>query len=147
KIVKDGGRAIGLLGKEIQTFAESGGALGDEKAQLLTSLGDLNAIIATLVGHAMASQEKSEEIYKVGLNTTRLLMAVGDIICAWLLIRQGVIAEGKLATASAKDKDFYTGKIAAAKFFVSTVLPRITSDRKIIEVGDGEIMNLSESAF
>jgi len=147
KIVKDGGRALGLLGKEIQAFAESGGSLSDEKAQLLKSLGDLNAIVATLVGHAMASQEKSEEIYKVGLNTTRLLMAVGDIICAWLLIRQGVIAESKLATASGKDKDFYTGKIAAAKFFISTVLSRITADRKIIEVGDGEIMNLSESAF
>jgi hypothetical protein len=74
-------------------------------------------------------------------------MAVGDVICAWLLLRQAVIAESKLASANAKDKDFYAGKIAAAKFFIRTVLPRITADRKIVEAGDGEIMELSESAF
>ena len=112
KVVKDGGRALGLLGKEIQTFAEAGGAHAEEKQALLKALGDLNGIIGVLVGHAMASQEKSEEIYKVGLNTSRALMAVGDIIISWLLLRQADIAAEKLAAGAGKDADFYTGKIA-----------------------------------
>ncbi len=147
KVVKDGGRSLGLLGKEIQAFAESGGAHAEEKQALLKALGDLNGIIGVLVGHAMASQEKSEEIYKVGLNTSRALMAVGDVIITWLLLRQADIAAEKLAAGAGKDADFYTGKIASAKFFVTTVLPHITADRKIVEATDSAIMEIPESAF
>lgn len=147
KVVKDGGRSLGLLGKEIQAFAESGGAHAEEKQALLKALGDLNGIIGVLVGHAMASQENPAEIYKVGLNTSRALMAVGDIIISWLLLRQADIAAEKLAAGAGKDADFYTGKIASAKFFVTTVLPHITADRKIVEATDSAIMDLPESAF
>ena len=135
-----------MLGKEIQKFAESGGAHADEKQLLLKALGDLNGIIAVLVGHAMESQSNPEVIYKVGLNTSRCLMAVGDIITSWLLLRQADIAVEKLPNAG-KDTDFYTGKIAAAKFFVHNYLPHITADRKIVEGTDGSIMEIAESAF
>ena len=147
KVVRDGGRALGSLGKEIQTFAESGGVHAEQKQALLKALGDLNGIIGVLVGHAMASQEKSDEIYKVGLSTTRALMAVGDVITAWLLLRQADIASERLATATGKDADFYQGKIAAASFFVANVLPHITADRKIVEATDNTIMELGEGVF
>jgi alkylation response protein AidB-like acyl-CoA dehydrogenase len=147
KVVKDGGRALGLLGKEIQAFTETGGVHAAEKQALAKALGDLNGIIGVLVGHAMASQEKSDEIYKVGLSTSRALMAVGDVIISWLLLRQADIAAEKLPTATGKDADFYTGKIASAKFFVSTVLPHITADRKIVENTDSAIMDIAEGAF
>jgi alkylation response protein AidB-like acyl-CoA dehydrogenase len=146
KIVKDGGRAIGLLGKEIKTFAETGGAHAPEKEALLKALGDLNAIIATLVAHAMESQTDPEKIYTVGLNTSRCLMAVGDIITAWLLLRQADIALAKIPNAG-KDLEFYNGKIASAKFFVTNYLPHITADRKIVEATDNSIMNISDAAF
>ncbi len=146
KIVKDGGRAIGLLGKEIQKFAESGGVNTQEKAALFTALGNLNGIISVLIGHAMESQEDPEKIYVVGLNTSRCLMAVGDIITAWLLIRQADIAVEKLPAAG-KDADFYTGKIASAKFFVTNFLPQIAADRVIVEATNGSIMDIPESAF
>ena len=74
-------------------------------------------------------------------------MAVGDIIISWLLLRQADIAAEKLAAGGGKDSDFYTGKIASAKFFISTVLPHITADRKIVEATDNTIMDLPESAF
>jgi alkylation response protein AidB-like acyl-CoA dehydrogenase len=146
KVVKDGGRTLGLLGKEIQKFAESGGAHQEEKQALAKALGDLNGIIAVLVGHAMESQSEPEKIYQVGLSTSRCLMAVGDIITAWLLLRQADIAVEKLPNAG-KDADFYTGKIASAKFFVQNYLPHITADRKIVEATNGAIMEIPVNAF
>jgi alkylation response protein AidB-like acyl-CoA dehydrogenase len=146
KVVKDGGRTLGLLGKEIQKFAESGGAHQEEKQALGKALGDLNGIIAVLVGHAMESQSEPEKIYQVGLSTSRCLMAVGDIITAWLLLRQADIAVEKLPGAG-KDTDFYTGKIASAKFFVQNYLPHITADRKIVEATNGAIMEIPVNAF
>ena len=147
KVVKDGGRALGLLGKEIADYAQAGGTNPEEKAALLKAVGDLNGIVGVLVGHAMASQESPIEIYKVGLNTSRCLMAVGDIITAWLLLRQADIATEKLKGNAGKDTDFFTGKIASAKFFCLNYLPHITADRKIVEGTDGAIMEIPESAF
>ena len=147
KIVKDGGKALRKIAKEIGAVAASGGANSDIKAELAKALNEVNTAIGAMVGVAMASQENPQEIYKVGLNTSRLLMAVGDIICAWLLIRQADVAVEKLATASEKEKPFYQGKIAAAKFFVEHVLPHIAVDRAIIEKTDNAIMELPENAF
>ena len=141
KIVRDNGATLMSLGNEIKTFCESGGALADEKAKLLKALGDFQGIITVLVGHAMASQTKPEEIYKVGLNTTRALFAAGDVVIGWLLLRQAEIA------ASKASDDFYLGKIAAAKHFINVVLPHLTAERKIAEATDGSIMELPEKAF
>jgi len=146
KIVKDRGRALGLLAKEVGAFTATGGALAAEKAALAKALADVNEIVGTMVGFAMESAEKAEEIYKTGLNTSRLLMAVGDVLTGWLLLRQADIAVSK-SDAAGRDADFYAGKIAAAKYFIRTVLPHISADRAIIESEDGSLMNVAESAF
>jgi len=146
KIIKDGGRALGLLGKEIAAFTATGGELAEEKAALAKTLEDLNAMTGTLVGFAMESQENVEKIYKAGLNTTRLLMSVGEVIIAWLLLRQAEIAISKSANPG-RDADFYAGKVASAKFFVRTVLPHIKAELKIVLSETGELMAIPESAF
>ena len=146
KIIKDKGRAIGLLAKEINTFATSGGALAEEKLLLGKALEDVNAIMGTLVGFAMESQNDSAEIYKAGLQTSRLLMSVGETIIGWLLLRQADIAIEKSANPG-RDADFYAGKIAAAKFFIRTVLPHLAAERIIVEAENGSIMEIAETAF
>ena len=147
KIIKDNGRALTKLSKEIGAFVAAGGNNLEEKKALGKAQEDLQAIITQLITHAMASQEKPDEIYKCGLNTTRLLMSVGDVIISWLLLRQADIAAAKIGSASGKDKDFYEGKIAASRYFVHNFLPLITATRAIVEREDGEIMGVSENAF
>ena len=146
KIVRDGGRSITLLGKEIGKYASSGGNLAGEKKQLLKALEDVQGMITHMIGVAMESVDDPKQIYKVGLNTSRLLMATGELIIAWLLIQQADIAQTKLANPG-RDKDFYDGKIASAKFFVRSVLPHIAVERAVVESETGEIMDILESAF
>ena len=147
KIIKDNGRALTKLSKEIGAFIATGGNNAEEKATLGKALEDLQAIITQLITHAMASQENPDEIYKCGLNTTRLLMSVGDVIISWLLLRQADIATAKIGSATGKDKDFYEGKIASSRYFVHNFLPLIAATRAIVEREDGEIMGVSENAF
>jgi hypothetical protein len=147
KIIKDNGRALTKLAKEIGKVAASGGNNSAEKAALGKALEDMQGIIGQLVTHALASQENPSEIYKCGLNTSRLLMAVGDVIISWLLLRQADIAAEKIGSASGKDKDFYEGKIAASRYFIHNFLPLIAATRAIVEREDGEIMTVSEAAF
>ncbi len=156
KIVKDQGRALGHLAAEIEGFiaAESGnGRLKQERALLATALEDANAIVGHMINDLMSADASAEggelrNIYKVGLNTTRLLMVLGDVVCAWLLLRGAEVALEKLAgEVSEKDQRFYEGKVAAAQFFAQHNLPKITAERKIAEGIDLALMDLDEAAF
>ena len=96
----------------------------------------------------MKSQTDVTELYKVGLNTTRLLMALGDLVIGWLLLRQADVALKALAAGpSDRDKAFYDGKVAAAKFFARSQLPKLAAERSIAEATDNALMELSEDAF
>ena len=154
--MKDQAKALGFVAGEIETFlnAEAGnGRLKVERALLGTALEDGNAIVATMVGQLMSADASADggdlrNIYRVGLNSSRLLMALGDIVCAWLLLRQAEVALIKLSgEVSGKDKSFYEGKVAAAQFFAHNVLPKISAERAIAESVDLSLMDLSEDAF
>lgn len=150
KIVKDQGRALGHIAGEIQKFIDSeagNGRLKNERQLLATALDDANAMVGHLINDLMSAQDELRNIYKVGLNTTRLLMALGDVVCAWLLLRQAEVALEKLGGDAGKDQAFYEGKVAAAQFFAATNLPRISAERAIAEATDLSLMDLDESAF
>jgi len=51
------------------------------------------------------------------------------------------------AGASGQDSDFYTGKVAAARFFAATVLPRLAAEREIAEATTLDLMELPAGAF
>src|SRR5487761_1293906 len=71
-----------------------------------------------------------------GLNSVRLLLAFGDLVIGWLLARHAEVAQRALDTADTltqADRDFYTGKLAVARFFATTVLPRLETERKVLE--------------
>jgi hypothetical protein len=156
KIVKDQAQALGHLAGEIEGFIKSeagNGRLKVERELLAKALEDGQAMVGLMINTLMAADESAEggdinNIYKVGLNTTRLLMAIGDIVCAWLLLKGAEVALEKLSgEVSPSDKAFYEGKVAAAQFFAAHNLPRITAELAIAEATDLSLMELDEAAF
>jgi alkylation response protein AidB-like acyl-CoA dehydrogenase len=151
KIVRDKGQALTKLMTDIQEFAkgdEGNGSLRTERDLLATALEQVQGIVATMVGSLTASAEDVTNIYKVGQNTSRLLLACGDLVVAWLLLRQAVVAQAALeAGAAGRDQAFYTGKVAAAKFFAAQVLPLITASRAVADSVDNTLMDVPEDAF
>jgi len=173
KVVKDRGHALAALSAEIRAFiggeadllrrgGAGGGGLDDlgedgqlkeERALLQQGLTDVGAIVASMIDNLTAAAPGAREgdprnVYKVGLNTTRLLMAMGDVICAWLLLRGAEVALRKLNTALPDDEQhFYEGKVASARWFTRTVLPKLASERAIAEATDNAVMDLPEAAF
>jgi hypothetical protein len=154
KIVRDGGTALGTILAEIRAFAAKDGGNGrlkTERAALAQGADDVEAMVAAMTGFLGQLGEQTEAIYKVGLNTTRLLLALGDLLVGWLLARQAEVALDRLdemeVSPAAKDRDFYTGKLAAARFFAASVLPRLNADRRITEDTTLDLMDLPEAAF
>jgi hypothetical protein len=151
KIVRNQGAALGQLVSEIRMFAAAEGGNGRlkaERAALGRAADDVEAIVATMHGYLGASLEQPAEIYRAGLNTTRLLLALGDLVIGWMLARQAEIATARLDEApQGADSAFYEGKIAAARFFAATVLPRLSAEREIAETTSLELMDLPEESF
>ena len=156
KIVKDQGRALADLSAQITQWlgAESGnGQLKEERALLQQALDDVGAIVAIMIndlGRSMPGVANSNprNVYKVGLNTTRLLMALGDVICAWLLLRGAEVALDRLnADLTPAEKSFYEGKVGSGRWFARTVLPKLAAELAIAEGVDLAIMDLDEAAF
>jgi len=151
KIVRNEGRALGYVLGQVREFAaaEAGnGRLKAERAALATAADDVEAMVAAMHGFLGASMQQPPEIYRVGLNTTRLLLALGDLIIGWLLARQAEIAQARLDEGAAgADRAFYEGKIGAARFFAATVLPRLATERQLTEATTLDLMDLPEEAF
>jgi alkylation response protein AidB-like acyl-CoA dehydrogenase len=172
KIIKDKAQALSHLAEQVQEFAkagEGGQFLTTERELLGKALEDVQGILGFMVGELMKSDPRQDggdvtNLYKVGQNTTRLLLAAGDLVIGWLLLRQAEVAHAALEaggvpagtttpktttskTITQKDVDFYQGKIAAASFFARTVLPRIAAERAIAEATDNALMDVPESAF
>ncbi|TIC82929.1 acyl-CoA dehydrogenase [Nocardioides sp. GY 10127] len=151
KIVKDQGKALGHVAEEIKAFlaSEAGnGRLKEERELLGRALEDANAMVGLMINDLMSAQGEVRNLYKVGLNTSRLLMALGDVVTAWLLLRGAEVALNALGgDAGAKDKAFYEGKIASAKFFAHEVLPSIRAELKKAQTVDLDLMDLDEAAF
>ena len=162
KIARDRGVALGTVAAEIQAFVSSDeysepgetGATGDgrlkeERVALGRALGEVSSMIGTLTGWMTAAGDDPRELYKVGLNSRRVLLALGDVLVGWLLARQAAVALDALAADAVSDSDraFYQGKVAAARFFAHEVLPRLGADRRIVESTTLDLMDLAEEAF
>lgn len=151
KIVRNQGAALGELTGRIREFAAADGGNGRlkaERAALGRAVDDVEGILAAMNGYLAGSLAQPTEIYRAGLNTTRLLLALGDLTVAWLLAWHAEVALARLdAGASPADEAFYEGKVAAARFFAATVLPRLTAEREIAEATSIDVMELPESSF
>jgi len=149
KVLRNQGAALGSLLGEIKAFAASqagNGRLKVERGLLDEAADEVKAMADTMAGWAIASMETPQEVYKVGLNTTRFLMSLGDLVLGWLLLRQAEVALNALS-ASEEDKAFYTGKVAAASFFAQTVLPRLAAERRVLAATGQDLMELPEESF
>jgi alkylation response protein AidB-like acyl-CoA dehydrogenase len=151
KVVRDGGQALGRVTGEIEAFlaAEGGnGQLKEERVLLATALADVQAMFAALTGFLVASADEPASAYKIGQHSVRVLLAVGDLLVGWLLLRQAEVALAALGGgARPQDQAFYEGKVGAARFFARTVLPLLTAQRTVVENADNTLMELPEAAF
>ncbi|OMB84246.1 acyl-CoA dehydrogenase [Mycolicibacterium conceptionense] len=148
KIVRDQGGALAHVAAQISATLEADNTgLEPEIARLSTALADVQSMAATLTGYLMAAQDHPEQLYKVGLGSVRFLLAVGDLLIGWRLLVGAQTAQTALDAATDRDRPFYQGKVAVAKFFAHNMLPLLTAVREVLESVDGDVMQLDNDAF
>ncbi|EFV13565.1 acyl-CoA dehydrogenase [Segniliparus rugosus] len=151
KIVRDQSVALNHILGQIQSLVDSdagNGRLKEAREFLRVALGDFRDVFGALGGYLFAAAENPSEAYKLGQASVRFLMAAGDLLIGWLLLRQAQIALAALDGApSEADRDFYEGKVATAVFFAKNILPKLSSLKTIVASLDNDIMALPESAL
>jgi len=152
KMVKDQFGAVARIAADITETVKADpgdGRLAAERAAVGRALEDVQAMVGAMGGWAMASQQDAPALYKVGLNTTRLLMAVGDLLIGWLLLRQAEVAQAGCdrPEVSEADRAFYEGKVETARWFAANRLPLLSAERAIAEATTDDLMRLPEAAF
>jgi alkylation response protein AidB-like acyl-CoA dehydrogenase len=151
KIARDRGGALQHLVGLIEAFLgrdDLRPELAEAASVLGAALKNLQGMAGALTGYLFGAQDDARELYRVGLASVPFLLAVGDLLIGWLLLRNAQIALTALdAEPADADRAFYRGKISVAKFFAKNLLPRLGAEQQIAESIDLTIMDLREEAF
>ncbi len=153
KIARDQGATLLWFAGQIKDLVDNGpDDLGAERKALGAALEDVQGHLGVHVQQAFAAmsgdEDKLPELYKVGLHSVALLNSLSELFIGWLLTQQAGIAKDALdAGAGGSDADFYTGKLASARWFAQNVLPKARQRRELAELEDGSLMDVPEAAF
>ncbi len=107
-------------------------AFGGELEAALRCLEETTQSLLTAMG--------SESIDRVLANSVSYLDMFGQVVMAWIWLKQGCAAQQRLATAQGNDADFYRGKLQALRYFFAAELPKIQHWSNLLK-------NLESSAF
>ncbi len=147
---------------DIETFCRSNGS-HQGLASYVATLRAAHDALAD-VSRFLLSIRKSD-FHGLALYATAYLELFGDVTVGWLLLSQAVIVWEKLKGLAAQsgvsmdaeglqhlaDDDpaaaFYTGKLASARYFASTVLSQAEAKKKVILAMDRAALEIAENAF
>jgi alkylation response protein AidB-like acyl-CoA dehydrogenase len=147
KIVRDDSKALDRLLSEIEQFCED--CKASDSATLAEALhGVRKGVVLLRKWQGIAACEEPRSIYLVGLQSTRLLMMLGELLVGWLLLRSADVAQKALSGGAEGDEaDFYRGKIAVAQFFAAERLPLVSAEFVILSRATIDLMEVSQGAF
>ncbi|MCB1214332.1 MAG: acyl-CoA dehydrogenase [Deltaproteobacteria bacterium] len=121
KFLRDGGKNLTLYGKRLST-----------QLQEVLEEDSLKPLAQKILNHLQSFQKAAEAVaaqamenqHSIGLNATPFLRALGDIVCAQLLVRRAKVALEQIDSAPTEErKKFLQSKIEVARFYVEQLLP------------------------
>ncbi|MGD9157755.1 MAG: acyl-CoA dehydrogenase [Desulfobacteraceae bacterium] len=160
KVLRNSESLFGFLG-DIRKFVEE----NKEHKSLAKHMGYLSEAVKALSDVTIHFTEQAgKDFNNVALFATPYMELFGDVTVGWLLLWQAVIAEKKLEEIMkekgikgaeeinklAEDSSeiaFYSGKIASAHYFGSTILLLASAKAKVIIDSDTAALEIAEEAF
>jgi len=81
-------------------------------------------------------------------NATLYLDVFGRVVAAWIWLRQALVADAALANpVSGEDRNFYRGKLQAARFYIEWELPEIDAQIALLNSGNRVPFEMDENWF
>lgn len=151
KIARDKGVALTHIFNQVRAYIDDpqgNPELAHERKRLASALAAFQSMTSTLTARLLDAPRNPTVLYTIGLASVRYLLAAGDLLIGWQLLRQAEIALTAMPRITAlAQSTFYQGKVAAAKYFADNILPQIACTGGIVEDLNNTVMELSENAF
>ncbi|WP_298632684.1 acyl-CoA dehydrogenase [uncultured Umboniibacter sp.] len=114
-----------------------------ESADLLAAIEELDEVTMTLL-----KQMGEHPIDLVFANSVEYLEMFGNVVLAWIWLRQGVISQAALTAETHEDEqNFYQGKLQAMKFFFEYQLIKNSASAKLLKSLNATTFEMQEAWF
>ncbi|WP_280399766.1 acyl-CoA dehydrogenase [Nocardia carnea] len=147
KILRDNGATLErILGEMVETTNAADTRFIHERAILFAAIESVRGMVALLTTRWGDDRDDTEREL-AAQDTTRLLLALGDLLCGWLLLRSAQIAHRRLGDVEDDDRPFYQGKVEAGTWFARTVLIGLPTTFQAMQNTTGGLRELPAGAF
>ncbi|MDY0162728.1 acyl-CoA dehydrogenase [Desulfobotulus sp.] len=131
---------MGEINKTVAKARENGlEKIADSLQAALNKLGE----VAMTIG-AAAMSEKALDAFA---SATPFCEVAGDVVMAWAWAERAAVAKAAVEGAKKKDKPFYDGQIATAKYFYEQLLPTAMGKMDAVKNLTAAVMEFPEEAF
>jgi butyryl-CoA dehydrogenase len=141
----NGGAALKQLVKLIQHCCQQAGeyqSLNPLRQPLEHLLTRVSAVTLALLGDLMSGKVNQ------GLANSALYLKVfGHLVIGWRWLEQAIKAEQGLAAGNPLDRDFYQGKLQAARYFLTWEVPSCHHELAILEARDDTCLGMQDAWF
>ncbi|PZP01955.1 MULTISPECIES: acyl-CoA dehydrogenase [unclassified Pseudomonas] len=145
KLAQNGGAGLKRL---VRLIAETG-----ERARAHQSLDALRLPLEQLVTRlqnvtlGLLGDLASGKVTGTLANSALYLKAFGHAVIGWRWLEQAIRAEEGLAQAVAADRDFYLGKLQAARYFLTWEVPGCQHELALLEARDDTCLSMQDAWF
>ncbi|MFJ3120014.1 acyl-CoA dehydrogenase [Pseudomonas protegens] len=145
KLAQNGGAGLKRL---VRLIAETG-----ERARAHQSLDALRLPLEQLVTRlqnvtlGLLGDLASGKVTGTLANSALYLKAFGHAVIGWRWLEQAIRAEEGLARAVAADRDFYLGKLQAARYFLTWEVPGCQLELALLEARDDTCLSMQDAWF
>jgi butyryl-CoA dehydrogenase len=145
KLAQNGGAGLKHL---VRLIAETG-----ERARAHQSLDALRLPLEQLVTRlqnvtlGLLGDLASGKVTGTLANSALYLKAFGHAVIGWRWLEQAIRAEEGLARAVAADRDFYLGKLQAARYFLTWEVPGCQHELALLEARDDTCLSMQDAWF
>ncbi|MBS7662277.1 acyl-CoA dehydrogenase [Pseudomonas lalucatii] len=145
KVAMNGGAALKRLLRLILDCCQRAAAfesLSALRQPLEQLLARLQAVTLALLGDLM-----SGKVNRGLANSALYLKVFGHTVIGWRWLEQAIRAEQGLAGGQAADRDFYQGKLQAARYFLTWEVPACQHELALLEARDATCLDMRDAWF
>lgn len=143
KIAGDKGSALEQLISEMRVTAEDA-----SETPSLAALGESLKAAASLLSETAKTLIECTDVALRTANATVFLDAFGHVVIAWVWLRKASVATAALDTgAEGSERNFYSGKVAACRYFFAHELPLAKARLKLCKSLDRTSLEADAEIF
>ena len=145
KVMMKNGAGFELLLLEMQNSIDAA-AGHDALSEFAAGLKQAQERLAATTG-VLAETAGTGDLTRFMANSSVYLDMLGHVVIAWMWLKQACAAQAGLPAAHAADKQFYSGKMQACRYYFRWELPQIEAQAKLLSGLDTTCLDMPEEAY